>query len=114
MKFLQRLFQSPRDVFPGKAVSAAEKGQVLLHGQVPVQGEFLGHIANIGAGLRAGVAEIHPGDAEMAAGQRQEAAEHPEGRSLARAVRPQKAEDFPAPHLEGGLVHGGEVAELAH
>ena len=50
----------------------------------------------------------------MAAGQRQEAAEHPEGRGLARAVRPQEAEDFSAPDLEGGLVHGGEVAEFAH
>jgi hypothetical protein len=33
----------------------------------------------------------------MAAGRRQQAAEHAEGRGLARAVRPEQAEDLAAP-----------------
>src|SRR5581483_10176615 len=63
-----------------------------------------------GGGTR--TAEVDAGDAESAAGCRQEAAKHAEGRRLAGAVRPEQAEDLAARHLEADVVDCGERAEL--
>ena len=59
------------------------------------------------------VLQIDAGHPQRAAGRRQQAAEHAEGRGLAGAVRAEQAEDLAGLDGEADVVDGGERAELA-
>ncbi len=108
----QDLLQARLQAGRGEAVNPAEKGEVLLGGEVFVEGEALGHVAD--AGLDAvlvpdDVEAVHPA---LAGGGQQEAVQHADGGGLAGAVRPQEAEDFTLGHRKADAVHGPEFAEV--
>jgi hypothetical protein len=57
--------------------------------------------------------QVGAGNACLAAGGAQQAAQHAEDGGLASAVRPQQAEDLAPAHCEADVVHGGEGPEAA-
>src|SRR5690606_12868469 len=75
------------------AVDARVEVEVLLDGQVLVQAEALGHVADALLDALGLAHDVVPHDAAAAGGRVEDAAQHADGRRLARAVRPQHAED---------------------
>src|SRR5262249_34961339 len=63
------------------------------------------------ARARGVVAKVDAGDASVALGRLEQAAEHAEGGGLAGAVWPEQAEDFAGVHFERDVRGGTEVAE---
>jgi hypothetical protein len=94
-----------------QAVDATEEAQVLAHAEVVVQAEALAHVADPALhGL--GVArDVDAQDVGAAARRRQQTAQHPDRRRLARAVGPEEAEDLAFFDRERNPVHGGKRAE---
>src|SRR5262249_8476163 len=102
----------------------AEEGEVLLDGQIEVEGELLAHVAEPafpGFGVlgdierptrtaRGSAFGEHRG---RAGGRREEPGEHPDRGRLPGAVRTEEAQDLPLRHLEADVVHGDERVELA-
>ena len=84
-----------------EAVASPEVAQVLLDRELVVEGELLGDVADLGAHLGLGLAKIPAHDLDLAARRRKKAAEHAEGRGLARAVGAEQTEDLSALHVKG-------------
>ena len=53
-------------------------------------------------------------DADFPGRRWNQAAEHPQRRRLARAIRAEQSKDFARLHLECDVVHGGPAAEAAY
>ncbi len=98
----------------GEPIGAGEEVEVLGDRQLAVERELLRHVADALARRGARRAQVDAGDAQRAAGRRQQAAEHAEGGRLAGAVGAEQAEDLAGLDLEADVVDGGEGAELAH
>ena len=95
----------------GQAVDAAEETQVLNDGQIVIQAEALGHVADP-AFQRLGVFGDVDAENTRAAGRGSEkAAEHADGRRLPSTVRSEEAEDFAFADAERQIVHRRERAE---
>ena len=92
------------------AVELGVEAQVLLGAQVAIQGGVLEHEADVAAHVVALALHVVPGHAGRAAGQPRERAEHADRGRLARAVRPQEAEDLARGHLEIDAAHGLDLA----
>src|SRR5262249_23643845 len=86
-----------------------EELQVLDHRELPVERKLLGHVADALARFSPCVPKVCPGHAQGAARRRQQAAEHAEGRRLARSVRSKQAKDLAAAHLEAAVATGGKA-----
>ena len=104
------------DTLPGACfrdvVRRRQEFEVLAHRQVLEQRELLRHVADPAA-QRLGL----PGDAQaqhvdLAGRGREQAAEHANGRGLARAVRPEETVDVRARHREVDAVDGDQLPEL--
>jgi hypothetical protein len=65
--------------------------------------------ADPGSDLRPRGGGVQAQDLERAAGERRDAGDHPHGRGLARAVRPEEAEGLAANQVEVDPVHGREA-----
>ena len=100
-----------RSPLRGKAADAAVEIDVLAHGQVVVESELLGHVADDPLDVLALAGDVEAADERLARGRPEDAAEHPDGRGLARPVRAEEAEDLAAADAEGDVVDGGEFAE---
>ncbi len=112
-RHLQRPAPALGEALASQTVAAAEELEVLRHGQIIVEREALGHVADArldAAPLAEHVVTEHPPPAR---GRREQAAQHPNGRRLAGPVRSQKPEHVPPAHREGHAVDGDEVAEGA-
>ena len=103
--------QAAVDRLPGQPVGAAEKADVLGDGEVLVERELLGHVADDLLDPLGLAADVEPADRGGAGGRVEKAAEHPDGRGFAGPVGPQEAEDGAALDLEAHGVDGGERAE---
>jgi hypothetical protein len=95
----------------GDAVDPGVEAQVLLDGQVLVQAEALGHVADalldaLGLGR-----DVEADDGAAATRRIQDPAEHPDRRGFSGSVGPEDAEDLAALHRERHVAHGDEVAE---
>ena len=96
----------------GPAAQPAQEANQLPAGHVFVEAQLAGQIGDVAAGLDALVPAFVPGNEGPPRGRLQETEHEPEGRRLARAVRPQKAEDFPGAQLEVQALEGPEVAVI--
>ena len=94
-----------------QAVDAGEERQVLGHGELLVEGELLGHVAEVLTRRRGAAGQIDAGHQRLSAARAQQAALHLEGGGLARAVGAEQAEDLPPAHREADVVGGGEIPE---
>ena len=97
----------------GQAVDPAEEVQVFLGGQVLIEGEALGHVADVLFDPVVFPDDVEAAHPALAAGGQQQAVQHADGGGFARAVGPQKAEDLPLLHLEADVVHRLKSPEMA-
>ena len=97
----------------GQAVDPAEEVQVFLGGQVLIEGEALGHVADVLFDPVVFPDDVEAAHPALAAGGQQQAVQHADGGGFARAVGPQKAEDLPPLHLEADVVHRLKSPEMA-
>ncbi len=95
----------------GEAVGCAVEAQILQDGQVVIQAEALGHIPDARADLRGVGVHGHAQHLYRAGGGLHQAQQHADGGGLARAIRPEEAEDLSAADFEIDAIHSGEVAE---
>ena len=79
-----------------KTVDAREEPEVLPHRQFRVERETLRHVADARACLGGRAQQVGAGDACLAAGGAQQAAQHPEDGRFAGTIRPEQAEDLAA------------------
>jgi hypothetical protein len=80
-------------------------------GQLDVEGVVLRHHADPGPDRRAVPDRVGAEDVQFPAGRRRDAADHPHGRGLARAIRPEETECLAAVQIEIDPVHRREIAE---
>ena len=97
----------------GHAVDARIEGEVLEDGEVLVEAEALGHVADALLDALGLPHDVAARDGPAAAGGIEDAAEHPDEGGLAGAVRAEDAEDLPAADVERDVAHGDELAEAA-
>ena len=94
-------------------VDLGEEGDVLVDGEVAVQGKLLREVADA-RGEPAPLAGGVEAAGERLAGVRlQEAQDHAQGGGLARPVRPDEAEHLAAAHVEAHLGSGADGPEAA-
>ena len=89
----------------GKAVETRDEFQVLRDGEVLIQAEMLGHVADVALDLVGFAANVvaETGAASLVGSE--QPAEHADGCGLARAVGAEEAVDLPASHLHGEIAH---------
>ena len=101
----------PRDGLAGGCarirhpIDAADEFEILADGKVLIERETLGHVAHAPLDEMALGEDVVAETSPAAVIWRQQAAEHADGRGLARAIGPQKPVDLPAPHLQGEVLH---------
>src|SRR6185295_11463814 len=81
-------------------VEAADEVEVLLDGEVLVEGEALGHVAHPAADARSVLAHVEAEAGPLAGVGREEAAEHSQGRGLPAAVGTEEPADLSPGHPE--------------
>src|SRR6185437_2852817 len=108
---LEQLLRPLAHLLPRQAEVAPVDEEVLVDGQLHVEGVLLRDDAETRADLRALLHGIHVEDAQRAAARRRDAADHPHRRALAGTVRAEKAERLARLYREVDAVDGGEVAE---
>ena len=84
--------------------------QVVERRHVVVEADGIGQIADQALDLKRLARRIVAEHADAAAGHIGQAEHHQDGRGLARAVRPEQAEDLAASDRERNVVHGGDAA----
>ena len=93
-----------------KPMEAGAKGQVFVHGQVPIQRRLLRQIAQRSLGSAWLPHHIVTRDGHPPAGRGEDAADNLHGGGLARPVGTQKAHHLAAPDAEADIVHGTQLA----
>ena len=97
----------------GHAVQSGVEAQILVHREILVEAEALGHVADAlldPLGLGGHVVAHHRA---VAAAGIEDSAQHADGGRLAGAVGAQHAEDLTAVHAQRDVLHRDEVAEAA-
>ena len=97
-----------------EAVDAPVELKIFRDGEVVVETEFLGHVADALADRFGIGAHVEAFDPRGAFAERQQTGEHLDDGGLAAAVGAEKAEDFAFLHAEADVIDGGEIAEAAH
>ena len=99
----------------------AHERQVLAHGHLGIERRRLRQVAGAALGLDGLIEDVEAGDDGLAVGRRHVPGEDAHRRRLARAVRPEEAEDFAALDPERHVVDRGdatvafrEVLDLDH
>ena len=95
----------------GQAVEAGDEVEVLLDGQVLVERELLGHVADPVLDGPALGAEVVAEHLALALVEGEQAAHHADRRGLARAVRAEEADDLAAVDGHRHVVDDGAAAE---
>src|SRR6266436_8195087 len=80
----------------GNTIEACDEFQVLAHREILVEAEALRHVAHAALDLVCLGADVIAEAGAVTFVRREQPAQHPDGRGLARAVRTQEAIDFPA------------------
>ena len=115
LAFEPRRRHAPRPrALPGRGRAGRRRrrrSEVLADGQVVVEAEALGHVADAPLHVLRLAAHVEAEHARPARGGGEQAAEHADGGGLARAVAAQQAEHLAFPHGEAEVVDGGEGAE---
>ena len=93
---------------------AAEQDQVLLTGQLLVDGGHLSGQGDVAADRLGLVHDVVAENARLTTAGGQQGGEHPDGGGLASAVGPEDAVDGPGAHGEVDAVDGLGVAEVLH
>src|SRR6185503_2292945 len=96
-----------------EAIDSAKEADVLIDGEPFVQREALRHVADALLDAFRVAADVDAADGRGAARRRQQAAQHPNRRRLAGAVRAKEAENLALGDVEREVIDGEEVAELA-
>src|SRR5581483_5498056 len=102
-----------RDLCRRKTIETAEKSDILLHGQVGVEGNFLRHVSDTCADLTRLRANVKARHSYLAFPWRGQDAEQDNGRRVPRPIRTEKPEDLAAPYFKGVLVNCRERAKTA-
>jgi hypothetical protein len=89
-----------------QAVQPADEQQVLARAEVRVQRRAVRDVTEVPLRLQRRAGHVVAGYPHHAAGRRREPDQRAHRRRLARAVRPQEAEDLAAAHGEVERVHG--------
>src|SRR5437879_581446 len=84
---------------------------VLPRRELAVETRILEHDAEALADFRAMGGDVETVELERARRRMQQGGEHPDGRGLAGAVRPEERENLPGSHIEGDVVDGHDVPE---
>ena len=92
------------------AVELGVDRQVLFDGQILVAGQRLRNHADHAPHVVRILAHVVPGHDGLARGDRNQRGHHADERALARAVRPQQAEDLALGHAEVHVLHRFKVA----
>ena len=95
----------------GHAIDAPDKFEILADGEVLIKREALGHVAHPPLDEMALGEDVVAQTSPAAAVGGQQAAEHADGRGLARTIGAEKPVDLPAPHLQGEILHHHARAE---
>ena len=95
---------------PGHVLDLRHERHVARGRHLGIERRRLGQVADRAARERRLPEDVMPPDHRLAVRRRQEAGQHAHGRGLARAVRPEEADDFPRRHLEVEATHRLEVA----
>src|SRR4029077_990200 len=95
LDLLEELVHPPGSRAAAHAVDAGEEAKVLLHREVRIERERLGHVAHVPLDLVVLAGDVESGDLRPAAARRQQPAQHLDGRRLAGAIRTEKSEDLP-------------------
>ena len=107
---LEHLLQPAAEHVAGDAVQLRVEAQVLLAGQVDVEGGVLEHQADVAADVGALRHDVEAGNPGRPRCQGRERAKDLDGRRLARAVGPEEAERLAGGHVEVDPVHRRELA----
>ncbi len=86
-------------------IHAADEFEILAHRQVFVEAEALRHVAHAPLDLARLAADIEAQARSLAGVRRQQPAQHADGRGLAAAIGPEKAEDRAARHVQREIIH---------
>src|ERR1019366_3167237 len=108
---LEDVVDAHAEPLDGHAVDPRVEGEVLGDGEILVQAEALGHVADAlldALGLPHDVVSDH---GAVTAGGIEDPAEHADGGRLSRAVRTEDAEDLAAADVERYVAYGDEAAE---
>ena len=95
IRHVQQIGQTFFSILPGKAVQIGVKFQIFKYGQIFVQAETLGHVADARLNLCGIAGRVHPEDAQRAAVGAEEAADHAHEGGFSRAVRPHQCDQGP-------------------
>ncbi len=93
-------------------VEAAEEAQILAHGEVAVEREFLRHVADMRAHRLGLAADVEAGHRGASGARPQQPAQHADGGRFAGAVRADEPHDLALGDAEIEPVDGGEGAEF--
>jgi len=107
----QQFVDAPLQLPAAHAIEAAPKAEVVAGAQRAIEGDLLGHDADVPANAEGVAGDGVAGDFSRAAGRLDEAAEHVDRGGLARAIGAEQTEDFAAQDAEGDALHGLEFAE---
>ena len=94
-----------------QAVPAAVEAEVLVRGQLVIEGELLRHIADHAFDLLQVARHIQAGDARLTVAGPEQAAEQADDGGFAGAIGTQETEDGALADLEADVVNGSEVAK---
>jgi len=83
----------------GYAIEPRDEFEILPHRQILIEAEALRHVADMPLDLVGVPADVVAEASALAAVGRQQAAQHADGRRLARTIRPEEAIDRAASHL---------------
>ena len=107
-QFLHRIgplaFGPSADAFQGRPVF-----EVFLHAHLGIKGHVFRHVADTRAHLAGLAGHVEPGHAGPSAGGRKVTGQDPHGRALARAVGPEKTDDFPFLDREIEILDGRDA-----
>ena len=108
-------FQGPVDTLllsPARqTVGAGKEFQVLEDAQAGVQGKFLGHVADMSAGLRPGHPQVMADHLKGTARGGQQTAEHAKGGGFSGTVGTEQAENLAPFHAEGQVFYCIKITE---
>ena len=111
------LFADLRDprlhLTPRQRIDLGQEIEILVDRQVFVERELLRHVADPLAQGGRFPGHLEAQDERIACARREQSAEHPDRRRLARTVRPEESVDLGAGDLERQSIDGGIRAEAA-
>ena len=108
---VQQLFHALFGCLLVEPIHAAHKTEILGSGEPAKQRHPLGHNADLALQVERRGVEWHAVNLDCAGARLKQAGKHFDSGGLARAIRPQKAEELARSNTERYIVHGGECAE---